>query len=92
LIRPDVVWFGESLPREALERAFQESRACDVFFSIGTSAVVEPASSLPSIAKRSGAFLIEINPNVTTISEIADAVVRAKSGEVLPELVSALKS
>ncbi len=90
LIRPDVVWFGETLPRDAIERAFQEARQCDVFFSIGTSAVVEPAASLPRLAKSSGAFLVEINPNETPISGIADVVVRSKAGEALPEVVQML--
>jgi len=92
LLRPDVVWFGEQLPREAIERAFQMARECEIFFSIGTSAVVEPAASLPRIAKRSGAFLIEINPNATPVSEIADVVVRGKAGEVLPLLLKNLSA
>ncbi len=90
LIRPDVVWFGETLPRDAIEHAFQKARQCDVFFSIGTSAVVEPAASLPRFAKSSGAFLVEINPNETPISGIADVVVRGKAGEALPEVVQML--
>jgi NAD-dependent deacetylase len=85
-LRPDVVWFGESLPRDALERAFQETTQCDAFFAIGTSGLVEPAASLPRLAKRAGAFVIEINPEQTPLSAIADVVLRGKSGEVLPEL------
>lgn len=91
LLRPDVVWFGESLPRAAIERAFQEARQCDVFFSIGTSAVVEPAASLPRLAKSSGAFLVEINPNETPISSIADVVLKGKAGEILPEILAQLE-
>lgn len=91
LLRPDVVWFGESLPHAEIERAFQESRRCDILFSIGTSAVVEPAASLPRLAKSSGAFLIEINPNETPISKIADVTLRGKAGAVLPEMVVQLK-
>ncbi len=91
LLRPDVVWFGESLPRAEIERAFQESRRCDLFFSIGTSAAVEPAASLPRLAKSSGAFLVEINPNETPISTIADVTLRGKAGEVLPEVFQELK-
>jgi NAD-dependent deacetylase len=89
-LRPDVVWFGETLPRDALERAFREAMQCDAFFSIGTSAMVEPAASLPRLAKQAGAFIVEINPAPTPISEIADAIVRGKSGAVLPELARAL--
>jgi len=91
-LRPDVVWFGEALPRDALERAFAESTQCDVFFVIGTSGVVEPAASLPRYAKRAGAFLVEINPEETPLSTIADVVLRRKSGEVLPEIVRRLES
>ncbi len=87
LLRPDVVWFGEMLPREALSCAIGEAERCDVFFSVGTSAVVEPAASLPRLAKQYGAFLVEINPRETPISGIADATVQGKSGEVLPELM-----
>ena len=91
LLLPDVVWFGEQLPRDALARAFELARECDLFFSIGTSAVVEPAASLPRMAKQSGAYLVEINPNETPVSEIADVTLRGKSGEVLPMLVKILK-
>jgi len=87
LIRPDVVWFGEPLPEEELTLAFQASENCDLFFSIGTSAVVQPAASLPLIAKRSGAYVVEINPESTPISDVVDESIRGKSGEVLPKLV-----
>lgn len=90
-LRPDVIWFGEPLPRAAIERAYRLSSECDLFASVGTSAVVEPAASLPRIAKRSGAFLIEINPSATPISEIADVRVRGKAGKVLPELLRHLR-
>ncbi len=85
-LRPDVVWFGESLPPRALERAIAESRASDVFMSIGTSAVVEPAASLPKIARYGGAFLVEINPLETPLSPLADVKLAGKSGAILPEL------
>jgi NAD-dependent deacetylase len=89
-LRPAVVWFGESLPHDELNRAFQKSSHCDLFFSIGTSGLVEPAASLPRVAKQAGAFLVEINPDETPLSPMADAVVRAKSGEALPMLINAL--
>ncbi|MBI5033064.1 MAG: NAD-dependent deacylase [Chloroflexi bacterium] len=90
-LRPDVVWFGETLPRDALDRAFQEAMQCDVLLSIGTSALVEPAASLPRIAQEAGAFIIEINPDETPLSQSADAVLRGKSGGVLPQLAALLK-
>lgn len=87
-LRPDVVWFGETLPRDALERAFAEAIRCNVFFVIGTSGVVEPAASLPRYAKRAGAFIVEINTEATPLSAIADVVLRRKSGEILPKIVA----
>lgn len=90
-LRPDVVWFGETLPRDALERAFAAATRCDAFFAIGTSGRVEPAASLPRYAKRAGARFIEINPDATPLSAIADFVLRGKSGEVLPKIVRELE-
>lgn len=62
LLRPDVVWFGEGLPRQALAAAIEATRTCDLFFSVGTSAVVQPAASLPIEAKHQGATTVEFNP------------------------------
>lgn len=89
-VRPDVVWFGEMLPRAALEQALDEAAQCDVMLVVGTSAMVEPAASLPRIAKKSGKRLIEVNPEGTPISHLADAVLRAPSGVALPMLLAAL--
>lgn len=63
-MRPDIVWFGEPLPPDQLSAAQAASLACDVFLSIGTSNVVEPAASLPWIASRHGATVIVINPDM----------------------------
>lgn len=87
LLRPDVVWFGEMLPPDALEQAMQAARECDVFLCVGTSTVVEPAASLPFIAKQSGATVIEINPHATPLSGQARLSLRGAAGEVLPKLV-----
>jgi NAD-dependent deacetylase len=89
-IRPDVVWFGEMLNPQVIERAFLESEQTELFFSIGTSAIVHPAASLPFTAKRRGATLIEINPEMTPLTDLADYYVSAKSGEFLPTLVEQL--
>jgi NAD-dependent deacetylase len=86
-LRPDVVWFGEMLPRSALALAVQAAQACDVFFSIGTSSLVEPAASLPLEALERGAVLVEINPQPTPLSAQARHVLRGPAGEVLPELL-----
>jgi len=87
LLRPDVVWFGESLPGDALEAAFQAARQADVFLSIGTSALVEPAASLPMIALQAGAVLVEINPETTPISQLSHYTLSGPSGQILPHLI-----
>lgn len=90
-IRPDVVWFGEMLDPQVIERAFAAAERADVFLSVGTSAVIHPAASLPVMASRSGAILIEINPEPTPISEMADFRFERLSGDFLPILVNELK-
>lgn len=90
LLRPDVVWFGESLPREQLEAAVVAARACDVFFSIGTSGVVQPAASLAFAAHQRGAVVVEINAETTPLTPKANYVLQGKSGEILPRLVEAV--
>lgn len=89
LLRPDVVWFGEMLPEEALAKAWQAAEECDLFFSAGTSAVVEPAASLPYAALRNGARVVEINPTTTPLSAYATWRLEGPAGEVLPALVRA---
>ncbi len=90
LLRPDVVWFGEPLPREELRRAVEASSQCQVFLSVGTSAVVQPAASLAYAALDAGATLVEINLESTPLSPQADFCLRGRSGEILPDLVSAV--
>jgi NAD-dependent deacetylase len=85
-LRPDVVWFGENLPQEALATAFTASQSAEVFFSIGTSSLVEPAASLPLVAHQSGAILIEINPASTPISQLAHHVIRQPAAKALHQL------
>ncbi len=90
LLRPDVVWFGESLPRAALESAVEAARACHVFFSIGTSGLVQPAASLAYAARNRGAVVVEINAEPTPLTEKVDFALHGKSGEILPALVQAV--
>lgn len=87
LLRPDVVWFGESLPRAELEAAVEATRSCQVFFSIGTSGVVQPAASLAHAAKNNEAVIVEINAEQTPLTPNVDFFFQGKSGEILPELV-----
>lgn len=85
-IRPDVVWFGEMLPEDEWDASVSAASTADVFLSIGTSAVVYPAASLPHLAKRSGAVLVEVNPEPTPLTESADWFLQGPAGEILPEL------
>lgn len=84
LLRPHVVWFGESLDPAILNKAFLLSSSCEVMFVIGTSAVVQPAASLPIAASEAGAKVVEINPDPTPLTSYADFSFRGKSGEILP--------
>jgi NAD-dependent deacetylase len=87
LLRPDVVWFEESLPRKQLDAAVNATRACQFFFSIGTSGVVQPAAALAHAAKAEGAVVVEVNAEPTPLTSKADFVFYGKSGQILPELV-----
>ena len=89
-LRPDVVWFGEALPRVQLEDAIEAARSCEVFFSIGTSGVVQPAASLAYAAHNRGAVIVEINAEPTPLTSKANYFLQGKSGEILPELVKAI--
>jgi NAD-dependent deacetylase len=86
-LRPDVVWFGESLPQGVLDRAIRASTRAEVFLSIGTSSLVQPAASLPMYARQGGALLVEINPDETPLSREVDIRIPFPSGEALPALV-----
>lgn len=92
LIRPDVVWFGELLPVEAWQRSVAACGRCDLFFCVGTSGVVYPAASLPGIARRSGAYVVEINPEYTMLSDSVEETLLGKSGEILPKVVKLMKA
>jgi len=90
--RPDVVWFGENLPVEALDAAQAAAKDCDVFLSVGTSTVVYPAAELPFSAQRRGAAVVEINRDATPLSAQADYVLRGASGKILPLIIDALQA
>ena len=89
-LRPDVVWFEESLPEAALAGAQARSAECDLFLCVGTSAVVHPAAGLPLLALERGATVVEINPQPTPITPRAHFVLAGAAGEVLPRLVAHL--
>ncbi len=87
LVRPDVVWFGESLNPMLIQESQRALATCDLLFVVGTSGIVQPVASFPAIAKQSGAYIVEINPEPTPISAIASISLKGKSGEILPELL-----
>ncbi len=82
-LRPGVVWFGEALPSGAIEAAFFAAQRCEAFVVIGTSGVVQPAASLADAANTYGARIIEVNPNETELTRLADVCVRAGCREAL---------
>jgi NAD-dependent deacetylase len=88
-LRPDVVWFDELLPADALAHAEAEARRCDLMIVAGTSAEVYPAAALPHYAKAAGAVVVEVNPHPTPLSHLVDHALRAPSGVALPSLVAA---
>jgi NAD-dependent deacetylase len=91
--KPDCVFFGEAIPVDALTRAHQESRTCDLMLVLGTSAVVYPAASMPEIAKSAGARVVEINPSETPLTRfVSDYIILGKTGDVLPKVVEKIKA
>jgi NAD-dependent deacetylase len=89
VLKPNTVLFGEQLPQDALSNAFRESLRCKVMLLIGTSAVVHPAASLPSLAKQSRAQIVEIN--IERAFPDADYIVMEKAGTALPKIVEEIK-
>lgn len=89
LVRPDVVWFGETLPAAVYEAARSAALACDLFLLVGTSSLVYPAASLPLLATGRGVLCIEINPATTPLTNRVSHSLRGRSGEILPALVEA---
>lgn len=90
VLKPNTVLFGEQLPREELETAYRESSTCKSMLVIGTSAVVQPAASLPSLAKQNGAVIIEVNPEKSFPA--ADYLIQEKAGTALPRIVEEVRN
>lgn len=87
MVRPGVVWFGESLPAAAWQRAHHLVENCDVLFSVGTSSVVYPAADLPRQAYAAGATVVQINPSETGLESWVHYPLSGLAGELLPQLV-----
>lgn len=90
MLRPDVVWFGETLPQNIWNTAMEKSSSCDAMIVVGTSLAVSPANLLPVYAKENGALMIEVNPDQTPMSTTMDLSLRSSAAKTLPELVSIL--
>ncbi len=90
MIRPDVVWFGELLPEEAVERAYRALQTCDVMLVVGTSGIVYPVAGFPEVARRAGARIIEVNPEETPITPLVDVFLEGAAGEVLSRIADEL--
>lgn len=91
LLRPDVVWFGEPLPRKAMEEAFRLAERADLVLVIGTSGVVYPAAYIPQIVKETGGKVIEVNPEESGITPIADVFLRCPAGEAMEKLMERIE-
>ena len=90
MLRPGVVWFGEAISEAAMHAAATAVSGCDLFFSIGTSALVWPAAGLAEAARQQGARVVEINLDATPLSSHTDFCLQGKSGSLLSELVDCL--
>jgi NAD-dependent deacetylase len=88
-MRPDVVWFGESLPSRILEEAFQAVTGADMVWVVGTSSLVYPAAALPEAALQRGIPVVEVNPEATPLSDHASFVIRATASRGLAALAAA---
>lgn len=91
VLRPDVVWFGESIPSYALDLSFNILEQCDTLIVVGTSGVVYPVASFPQTVKDNGGYVVEVNVEPTPISAIADASLYGNSGDILPMVVKWLR-
>ena len=86
-LRPGVVWFGESLPTDALSAAFQAAENCDLLISVGTSGMVYPAAEVPSLAWRAGAVVVHVNPQPQACRHEREFAVEGPAGDQLPRLI-----
>lgn len=88
-IRPGIVWFGESLPVDVWDDAVEACEQCDLMLIVGTSASVYPAASLPYIANKNGATVVQVNPMITGFNSVAAYNFHGKAGVILPKLYDA---
>ena len=92
VLKPDVVFFGEAIPRDAMERSFLLASSAEALMVVGTSAVVSPANTIPSVAKERGAKVIEVNKERTHLTDtLTDIFLQGSAGVVVPEIVEETK-
>ncbi len=87
MLRPDVVWFGESLDPEVIGASFDAARAADLCLVVGTSAVVHPVAAVPEVTLQRGGAMIEVNPESTPLTKMATLSLRGSAGQLLPALL-----
>ena len=87
LVRPHIVWFGEPLDATELLRCSEALKSCDLLLVIGTSGVVYPAAGFVSVAKQTGATVVEINLDETPQSDIVDLTLRGRAKDLVPQLL-----
>jgi len=92
ILKPDVIFFGEAIPEDALTRSFELATSAQALMVVGTSAVVSPANTIPSIAKQNGAKIIEMNKEKTHLTDsLTDVFIQGMAGEIIPALVEEVK-
>lgn len=91
-VRPDVVWFGEMLPTDAVDAAWQAAHECDVMLVVGTSGIVYPAAQLPWAVHEGGGTIIDVNPDFGVIAGYADLFLQGAGGKILPQIVQLIES
>ncbi len=92
ILKPDVIFFGEAIPVEAMNRSFELASSADALLVVGTSAVVSPVNTIPSIAKHNGAKIIEINKEKTHLTDtVTDIFFEGSAGDIVSQLVMAAK-
>jgi NAD-dependent deacetylase len=92
LLKPATISFGQAMPEDETAEAMQRSSTCDLFIVIGSSLVVQPAASMPLVAKEEGAKLIIINRDDTPFDHLADAVLHASAGEIMTEIITRIQT
>ena len=90
-LKPDTISFGQAMPEREVQRATELSRTSDFFMVVGSTLLVQPAALMPDYAKRGGAFLAIVNLSETPYDEMCDVLIRGKAGEVLPQIVDAVR-